>query len=209
MCSKISPAAAAIELAPPSGTHASDLAAAFGRRAPVEVDLGCGDGSFLVQLAAQSSERNFLGIEQLAGRVRSACEKGARQKLRNLRIIRTEISSAVLFLPPESVSVVYLLFPDPWPKRRHHPRRIVTEDWLQSIARALVPGGLVHVATDHADYFQWMERALLQTPALESCAPAAAALFPATTFEKRFLEQGVAINRMTLRKTSQCGVHPC
>lgn len=199
----ISPAAAAFELTPSLEAQVLDLAAIFGRIAPLEVDLGCGDGSFITRLAAQSAERDFLGLEQLVGRVRSACKSVARQELTNVRIMRTDISHAVEhLLAPESVSAFYLLFPDPWPKRRHHRHRVVTERWLKLITRVLVDGGILQIATDHADYFEWMQRALFRTPALDACSPAEAESLPATTFENRFRIQGAEIHRLVLRKVS-------
>src|SRR5689334_16979126 len=114
-----------------------DLAAEFGRSAPLEVDLGCGDGSFLVVLAQQNAERNFLGVERLIGRVRSACRKIGDRRLTNARILHSDILHALQHsLSPASVHVCYFLFPDPWPKRRHHTRRTFNESFLRAVARA-------------------------------------------------------------------------
>lgn len=193
---------AKIELVASDG-EARDLLAAFGRVAPLEVDLGCGDGTFLTQLAAQHPERNFLGIEQMAGRVRSACKKITRDELTNARILRSELAHAVeQLLPPESVSTFYLLFPDPWPKRRHHRKRVVTEAWLRSIARALTADGVFRIATDHEDYFTWMRRQILQSTALTISPSSSSDPLPMTTFESRFVEAGVTIHRLSLRKVS-------
>jgi len=115
----------------------------FGRRAALHVDLGCGDGSFLCALAQRIPEKNFLGIERLLGRFRSAAVKVA--NIRNVRVLRMESSYVVRYLlPPRSVETFYLLFPDPWPKRRHWRRRIVTPDLLKAISQALVQGGRSH-----------------------------------------------------------------
>jgi tRNA (guanine-N7-)-methyltransferase len=120
------------------------------------MDLGCGDGSFLVALAKRHPEMNFLGIERMAGRVAKACRKAAR--IDNVRVLHLESSYAVGYLLPEnSVDVFYLLFPDPWPKRRHQRRRVMTLEFLQSIHRALVSGGMLRLATDQADYFKQMQ----------------------------------------------------
>ena len=102
-----------------------DLQKIFERNAPLHVDLGCGDGLFLCGLAQRMPDKNFLGIERLLNRVRTSARKVAR--LDNVRLLRMESSYAVRYLlPAESVERFYLLFPDPWPKRRHHRRRIVT-----------------------------------------------------------------------------------
>lgn len=193
--------AAEVEL--PDEPGLLDLAAAFGCLAPLEVDLGCGDGLFLTQLAALHPERNFLGVEQLAGRVRSTAEKIIRRRLTNARIVRCEIAFAVQhLLPPRSISAFHLMFPDPWPKRRHHVRRLVTENWLRSVARALTTDGTLSIATDHADYFEWMQRRAQAIPELELCDPVPCESATTTTFERQFKAQGMPIHRLVLRKVS-------
>ncbi len=90
-----------------------DLVSVFGRSAPVEVDFGSGDGSFLVALAERSPERDFLGVEKLPGRFRSGCRRIGARGLSNARILQLEISHALYLLPRGSIDVFYLLFPDP------------------------------------------------------------------------------------------------
>lgn len=192
--------AAAVELLPSDYFAPLDLAAIFQRPAPVEIDLGCGDGAFLTGRAAKFPERNFLGIERLVGRVRTACRKAARGKLLNLRVLRIESAYAVQYLlPPNSVDVVHLLFPDPWPKKRHHRRRLVTGDFFASLHRILAPAGFVRIATDQADYFAAMRELIFAAPFQEELA-AERESFPLTTFEKRFVAQGAPIYRLRLRK---------
>ena len=133
-----------------------DLPKIFGRIAALHVDLGCGDGSFLAALAARLPDTNFLGIERLAGRVEKACRKTS--MLDNVRVLLAETSHALRYLlPGASVEEFYLLFPDPWPKRRHQQHRIVTPDFLNSIHTALEEGGVLRIATDQLDYFQQIE----------------------------------------------------
>jgi tRNA (guanine-N7-)-methyltransferase len=189
---ELSPPAAAVELVMPDGSEI-DLRAAFGRFAPLEVDLGCGDGTFIASMAEAFPERNFLGVEQLLGRIRSACRKIAARHLSNARILRTDMRVAVAeLLPPGSVEVFHLLFPDPWPKRRHHVRRTVTAAWLRDVARALTPNGTVRMVTDDADYFAQMQRALAEVPELRADAEHDRREYPPTTFEKRFRAAGKA-----------------
>jgi tRNA (guanine-N7-)-methyltransferase len=134
-------------------TNRLDLEKIFGRRGPLHVDLGCGDGLFLCALAQRLPDKNFLGIERLSGRVRSSARKAA--SLDNVRLLQMESSYAVHYLlPAESVETFYLLFPDPWPKRRHHRRRIVTPHFVDSVHAALEQNGVIYIATDHLDYFQ-------------------------------------------------------
>jgi tRNA (guanine-N7-)-methyltransferase len=193
----------AIEFVPPSYFAPVDLGLAFPRTAPLEIDLGCGDGAFLVALAEKFPERNFLGIERLLGRVRSACAKAERRGLRNIRVIRIESSYAIQYLlPPCAAAVIHLLFPDPWPKRRHQGRRVVTEDFIAAVHRVLAPDGDFRIATDDQDYFQAIRR--LISPALfsENTAANSQPAFPLTTFEKHFQKRGVPIYRLWLRKIS-------
>ncbi len=134
-----------VQLIPESYTVHLDLLKIFERDAPLHVDLGCGDGTFLFALAQRYPEKNFLGIERLSGRVEKASRKAA--KIDNMRVLNVETSYAVRYLLPEqSVETFYLLFPDPWPKRRHHRRRIVTPDFLNSIHASLEENGVLRIA---------------------------------------------------------------
>lgn len=190
-----------IELIPESYVARLDLPEIFGRNAPFHVDLGCGDGSFLCALARSAPENNFLGIERLSGRVRKACRKAA--NLDNVRVLLAETSYAVRYLLPEaSVEAFYLLFPDPWPKRRHQRRRVLTPEFLQSIHRSLAPSGLLHIATDQVDYFQQMRRLTLADFHFAWTEAAENIDLPPTKFERRFAEQGAPIYRVALRKLS-------
>lgn len=194
--------ASEVELVPVNCFQPLDLPAVYGRVAPLEIDLGCGDGSFLAALARESPEKNFLGIERLLGRVRSACRRIERAGLTNARVMRFEISYAVEhLLPPGSVTAFYLLFPDPWPKRRHAPRRLVTESFLASLHRALAPKGSVRIATDEIGYFRQITR-LASESALFAVMPNAPKNVATTKFERRFREEGLRIHRLELRKVS-------
>jgi tRNA (guanine-N7-)-methyltransferase len=190
------------ELVPANCFAPLDLKEIYGRRAPVEVDLGCGDGAFLAAIAADNPGTDFLGIERLVGRVRSACRKIKRGGLTNVRVFRFEISYAVeRLLPENSVTAFHVMFPDPWPKRRHAPRRLITETFLTSIHRALVPNGMVRIATDETEYFRQITRLVSASPLFALIAEAAPPS-PMSKFEKRFTEQGLPIHRLVLRKVS-------
>ena len=194
--------ASGAELVPVNCFEALDLQSIFGRRAPVEVDLGCGDGTFLVALAAENPDTDFLGIERLLGRVRAACRKIEHGDLANARVLRFEISYAVEYLLlPGSVTAFHLLFPDPWPKRRHASRRVVSESFLAALHRALRPGGVIRVATDDTQYFRQITRRTSQS-GLFALNPDAEGPSPASKFERRFRGRGVAIHRLELRRLS-------
>ena len=191
-----------IELLPELQVARLDLVQLFGRTAPLHVDLGCGDGSFLSEMARQSPKRNFLGIERLTKRVEKVRRRA--EEIQNVRVMRADTLFAVRYLLPESsVETFYLLFPDPWPKRRHQFRRIFTRDFLDAIAIALEKHGVLRVATDQLDYFHKIERlsrAHLQFQVVLRSPDDA--VLPVTKFERKFREQGAPIYRLTLRKTS-------
>ena len=202
-----------IELIPETYLSPLDVLAIFGQTAPLHVDLGCGDGTFLCELAQRMPDRDFLGIDKLAGRVAKTIRKAA--TLKNVRVLNVEISYAVRYLlPEESVEAFYLFFPDPWPKRRHHRRRLVTAEFVDSIHRALQPNGVLHIATDQADYFEHIHRIARNHSGLavvdlnDACHAGARrgdqrrVDLPSTKFQRRFMEMGAPIYRLSLRKTS-------
>jgi tRNA (guanine-N7-)-methyltransferase len=189
-----------VELIPESYVAPLDLEKIFGRNAPLQVDLGCGDGSFISALAERMPERNFLGIERLLGRIRSAARRAA--AVGNVRLLRMESSYGVRYLLlAGSVETFYLLFPDPWPKRRHWQRRIVTGEFLRAISQALAKNGRFLVATDHLNYFEKIEEIARANPDFTVALPGAAGL-PLTKFEQQFRAQGAAIHWLELRKVS-------
>jgi tRNA (guanine-N7-)-methyltransferase len=190
---------AAVEYIPKSLTDTLDFSKIFPRPAPVEVDVGCGDGTFLAAIAEKNPMHNFLGIERLLGRVRGACRKIARLQLKNARVLRLDAGYAVTnLLPATSVTAFHLLFPDPWPKRRHHRRRTLTPEFLTAIQRTLIPGGLLHISTDHPDYFHHIQR-VIATANLFIVSHEENE-FPSTTFEQKFVARGLSIHRLQLRK---------
>jgi tRNA (guanine-N7-)-methyltransferase len=181
-----------------------DLEKIFERNAPLQVDLGCGDGSFLCAMAQRMPDKNFLGIERLLNRVRTSERKAA--TLDNVRLLRVESSYAVRYLlPAESVKRFYLLFPDPWPKRRHHGRRIVTPDFLSSIHAALQGNGSIYIATDDVEYFGKIKEIAELSPGF--AISDADVHLPPSRFGLIFREKGAPIHRLTLRKISgrECG----
>lgn len=162
------------ELAPRYGVEGGgtlDPRALYGRRARWVIEIGFGNGDALLELAAAHPEWDFLGIEVHppgVGRLLLGLE---RQGLRNVRVVR-EDATAVLEtrLPAASVGQVNLWFPDPWPKTRHHKRRIVQPGFVAAVARILEPGGRFHLATDWEDYARHMLEVLEAEPRLENAA---------------------------------------
>ncbi|MDB4055022.1 tRNA (guanosine(46)-N7)-methyltransferase TrmB, partial [Akkermansiaceae bacterium] len=129
----------------------------FGNAHPLEIDLGCGDGSFLIEMAQHYPERNFLGIERLLGRVRGVCKRIQELGLTNVMVLRLESQYALEYLlAPASVSRLHLLCPDPWPKARHHKRRLVQQEFLHILKKTLKPSGEFLFKTDHPEYYEWV-----------------------------------------------------
>ena len=132
-----------------------DLAEIFPKPQPLEVELGCGDASFLAEYARRNPARNFIGVERLLGRLKKLDRKGRRAGLANLRGVRIESAYFLQWLlPPHSVSALHIYFPDPWPKKKHRKHRLINEHFPALARAALAPGGKVFLRTDDADYFQ-------------------------------------------------------
>ena len=129
----------------------------FGNDNPLEIDLGCGDGSFLIEMAKHYPEHNFLGVERLLGRVRGVCKRIQELGLTNVKVLRLESQYTLEYLlEPHSVSRLHLLCPDPWPKARHHKRRLVQQEFLHILHQVLIPGGEFLFKTDHPEYYEWV-----------------------------------------------------
>jgi tRNA (guanine-N7-)-methyltransferase len=176
-----------------------DVVQLFGRSAPLHVDLGCGDGSFLCEMAQQFPKQNFLGIDRLTKRVQKVRRRA--EKIENVHVLRADTLFTVRYLLPKcSVDTFYLLFPDPWPKRRHQGRRIFTRDFLDGLGGALENHGTVRVATDQLDYFHHIERLCRAHRHFEVVYETD--VLPLSRFERKFREQALPIYRLMLRKTS-------
>jgi len=160
---------------------------------PIEVELGSGDGSFLVEHARQHPDRNFIGVERLLGRLRKSDRKGLRAGLRNLRLVRLEAGYLVEYLLPSvSAQALHVYFPDPWPKRKHQKYRLVNEAFASAAGRALVPGGTVYLRTDDVDYFAQMQTVFGRDPGFAETETPEVLRVIATDFERDFHAQGKA-----------------
>lgn len=151
-----------------------DLAAWFARaddpeaaRRPIDLEIGSGKGTFLVRQAAARPGVNHLGVEYAKAYWRYTADRVRRHGLENVRVVHAEAGAFVRWhLPDASIRQVHIYFPDPWPKKRHHKRRLIQARFLRELWRVLAPPregdtecGQVRIATDHADYFAWIEKA--------------------------------------------------
>ncbi len=169
---------------------------------PLEVELGCGDASFLVEYASRHPSRNFIGVERLLGRIRKLDRKGRRAGLTNLRGLRIECGYFLEWLlPPGSAQVLHVYFPDPWPKKKHARHRLINERFPVLARAALLPGGLVYLRTDDADYFKQMTEVFAGNREFEPTeTPADLAALP-TDFEREFTARGVRTFRAAYRRS--------
>jgi tRNA (guanine-N7-)-methyltransferase len=132
-----------------------NAAAIFGRSAPLEVEVGSGKGLFLVRAAKEQPEHNFLGIELAHKYARHIAARLARAGVSNARILSGDALAFFRRLPDDAnLAAVHVYFPDPWWKKRHHKRRVMTEGFVRDIERTLMTGGRLHFWTDVEEYFQ-------------------------------------------------------
>ena len=186
---------------PPSFFERLELARVFAQARPLEVELGCGDCTLLVELARRHPEHNFLGVERLMGRIKKLDRKGRRAGLANLRGLRIEAAYCLEYLlPMQSVSALHVYFPDPWPKRRHWGNRLVCARFTELAARVLLPGGTVYLRTDDAPYFKQMTEVFAASSLfvpVETPPELSAVL---TDFEREFLAKGIQTNRAAYQR---------
>ncbi|WGD38372.1 tRNA (guanosine(46)-N7)-methyltransferase TrmB [Lysinibacter sp. HNR] len=141
----------------------------FGREAELVVEIGSGLGEAVVHLAAQAPEKNFLAVEVYKPGLASTLGKIAGKKLSNVRVVEADAVHALeRMLPAASVTELYLFFPDPWHKKRHHKRRLVRDSFVPIAARVLKPGGVWRLATDWSDYAEQMRDVLDRAPQFEN-----------------------------------------
>jgi len=166
-----------------------DLDAAFGRHAPIVLEIGFGMGETTAAIAQAHPENSYLGIEVHSPGVGSLLKLIASHALENVRIVQHDAVAVVEhMIAPGTLSGVHIFFPDPWPKKRHHKRRLIQPPFVHLLASSLAPGGYLHLATDWEDYAQQMLNVLNREPLLVNTVPDYAprpAHRPLTKFEQR------------------------
>lgn len=149
-----------------------DAAARFGRAAPLILEIGSGMGETTAQIAQAMPQNNFVAVEVHRPGVGALLKQIEQQQLANLRVIQHDAVEVVQhMIAPRSLAGVHLFFPDPWPKARHHKRRIVQPPFIKLLASRVAPGGYLHFATDWEPYAQWMLEVLSSEPSLINTAP--------------------------------------
>jgi tRNA (guanine-N7-)-methyltransferase len=165
----------------------------------LEVDLGCAKGVFVAGMAQREPETVFVGIESQLHRVTSTGKKIRRHDLANACVVRGECFLAVReWFSPASVDVFHVSFPDPWPKRRHHLRRLVNPAFLAAVQRTLKPCGSLRLMTDDLPYFQAMNQAVTVCGGFMEIPWDDGREYPQTEFQAHFESQGLPVYRLAL-----------
>lgn len=172
----------------------------FGNDNPLQVDLGCGKGRFLLARARANRNINFIGVDRLMRRLAKLNVRAADQGLANIRLILANGLDVLRYLlPPASVATCFVFFPDPWPKRRHYPRRMFCPEFMDALARVLVPGGEVHSATDDPGYSQTIAALVSGDRRFESIPPLVSSDQEKTEFEIIAERNGLPVHRIAVR----------
>jgi tRNA (guanine-N7-)-methyltransferase len=198
------------ELWPRYGVEAGDgpldLDALFGRHARRTLEIGFGDGEALVAFAGAQPERDYLGVEVHAPGVGHCLLAAAAAKLSNLRLCRGDAVELLAHsISPGALDEVMILFADPWPKKRHHKRRLIQPEFVALLAARLAPAGRLRLATDWRPYGEWMLEVIGASPAFRNCAAGGGFLEralerPVTKFERRGARLGHAIHELEFER---------
>jgi tRNA (guanine-N7-)-methyltransferase len=183
-----------------------DSAAAFGRRAPLVLEIGSGMGEATVAMAAADPERDYLAVEVFPPGLGNLLAVVEERGLTNVRVAQGDAVDLVQhMLAPSSLAAVHVYFPDPWPKLRHHKRRLIQPENVVLLRDRLVPGGVLHCATDWAGYAEQMAEVLGADDGLvnvhEGFAPRPA-YRPVTKFEQRGLDEGRRIFDLIFKRAA-------
>ncbi len=176
---------------------------------PFEIEIGSGKGAFLVQEAKHAPEVNHLGIEQAGEFYRYAADRMRRHDLANVRLLHADAVEFIRFRCPDAIArVIHLYFSDPWPKKKHHKRRVVQDASLREFHRVLAPGGELRLVTDHVELWAWYETHAARNEDIfirEAFAPPAWAgdhELVGTNYERKFGALGKPMHAMVLKKIS-------
>jgi tRNA (guanine-N7-)-methyltransferase len=184
-----------------------DFAQIFGRSSPVAIEIGSGKGTFLVDQARAQPQVSFVGIEWARKYYRHAVDRVGRWGLTNVRLLRADAATFLRdFVPDGSVDCFHIYFPDPWPKKRHHKRRLLQVANVEILLRCLKPGGEIRIATDHKDYFDQIRQVMAgfsdRLQEIEFPRPAGARdnELTGTNYERKYVKTNRPIYTLALRK---------
>ena len=167
---------------------------------PAELEIGCGDGGFLLEWATRHPKKNFIGVERLLGRIRKLDKKGRRAELTNLHLLRFEARYLLQYLLPDhAFDAVHIYFPDPWPKDKHRRHRLIDEHFPELARRILLPNGIVHLRTDDPAYFEQMQESFLPAKYFSVTETPVELANVTTEFERQWNEEGKPTLRVSYR----------
>jgi len=171
-----------------------DSALLFGRTLPVSLEIGCGTGHFVTELATRQPDAGFIAIDIYNRGCYKTCRKADLRELDNVRVLRVEARDLLRHLPAGFLSAVYVNCPDPWPKKRHRKRRLVNGELLEQLRYVLTPGGSFFFVSDFGDYTADVTELLRAAPGWETPRPrrieAPPQDYPVSKYMRRFLDQG-------------------
>ena len=205
-----------LRLEPEAALEALDWRRVFGRDGRVEIEIGIGKGRFLLAAAAARPDVPMLGVEWANQYLTIAEERAQKRGLHHVRLVRVDARELLhRSIPAGSVSTYYVFYPIPWPKKRHHKRRFFQASTLDDLARTLVPGGCVHAATDHDEYWSVIESLLDSHAAFVRLPGFGGRSFPLpvddaplTNFEAKYEVQGRNRHRGSWRRGRRRGRRP-
>jgi tRNA (guanine-N7-)-methyltransferase len=172
----------------------------FGRTAPLVLEIGSGMGETTAAIAQARADADFVAVEVHGPGVGSLLNKIESAKLSNLKVVRHDAVEVLeKMIPDGALAAIHLFFPDPWPKKRHHKRRLVQPEFAALAARKLAPGGTLHAATDWPDYADHMDAVFLKEPLLQR-VDSGFTQRPATKFEARGKRLGHPIRDLYWRR---------
>lgn len=175
----------------------------FGRTAPVFLEIGSGKGLFSIEFASNHPEINYLSVERAPKYHRILAGRAAKRRLTNIRLIQSTAEDCIFrLIPRESLAAVFILFPDPWPKKRHHKRRLISAEIITGLRKILIDDAPLLIKSDHADYAAVIKEVLASAEGFSKLDPVKAfAELPQTGFETKYRTEGRKIYSFALKKS--------
>lgn len=205
---KTSPAGPAFDISehlPPIRTET-----VFGNSKPLALDIGCGDGKFLLELSVRTPHFNHIGVEIKSGRFKKAVNSARRKSVDNLKLIHMDALMAVGVFAAKTFDRIYINFPDPWPKDRHKKHRIINKGFISLLGSVIKPKGTLEIASDHDEYMERATEILEGSAEFQNLTGGSPVVpypgdRPQTGFEKIFRKQGKTIKYLTYEADGECG----
>lgn len=192
------------ELDPETLQAPMDLSAIYGNDNPLEVEIGIGKGLFIQHAAQENPEHNFLGIEIRRKYLNHAKLRVEKRPIENVRFFCGEAFELMeKFISPNSIRTIHIYFPDPWPKKRHHKRRLFSDEFIKLVHTLLEPNGELLIATDHYDYWEWISEVLDKQTLLnktEALPEPAEGTDGLTNYGIKYMREGRPIYRIGYQK---------